>query len=269
MRRGDTDFFENNFMTAVTKNFNAAAPRYDSAATVQARVAQRLIDMIKAKNPAAILDLGCGTGFVAEAAARRWPQAALTALDNAPAMLAQASRKCPRVRFVQGDAAVASFPPVFDLVLSSMMAHWLPDPCAALARWRTFLKPEGQLAVALLTEGSFQEWRDLCAKAGVADGLWVMPPSDFAASLAPEITHEVLRVDFPSARAFLAHLKRLGAATPCAGHRPAFLRTVLRAAPAPFVVSYRVSYLTLAAARNNGTIDAHGTPVFDLLSVSA
>ena len=237
-------------MSGVTKRFNKAAASYDEDAHMQSLVAQRLLEWVceDSWEPKSFLDIGCGTGLLTQAAAKKWPEAIITALDAAPEMLREARRKTPRARFVEGDAASLFFPPAFDLILSSMMLHWLPDPCAALRNWKKSLRPQGRVAVALLVKGSFQEWASLCAFAGVESGLWPFPDPDFAATLGPVSKKDVLTASFASAHHFLAHIKRLGAATPSLGYEPissSALRKVLRESPKPFTVTYCVNYAQL------------------------
>ena len=75
---------------------------------------------------AAILDIGCGTGFVAEAAARHWPLAHISAIDAAPAMLDEARRKLPHLANHRRRYCNASgLNPPIDLILSSMALHWM------------------------------------------------------------------------------------------------------------------------------------------------
>lgn len=60
--------------------------------------------------PRRVLDLGTGTGVVAQAAAERYPDAEILGIDVSPAMIEEARRKIPsalaeRVRFEVGDAS--------------------------------------------------------------------------------------------------------------------------------------------------------------------
>jgi malonyl-CoA O-methyltransferase len=233
---------------AIAQRFDRAAENYDEAASMQAEIAKHLVEKVTRAGlqPNTVLDIGCGTGFVAEIAAQRWPRARITAIDSAPAMLKEMRRKIPEAFVIEGDIAERCFEPEFDLILSSMALHWLSDPRAALEKWRRWLKPQGRLFVTVLLEGSFQEWRDLCAAQGLADGLWPMPRADFASGFAVE--DQSICVPYSSARDFLRRLKTIGAAAPRSGHRPfnpAIMRRLLARAPRPFSVTYRVLYIEM------------------------
>ena len=119
-----------------------------------------------------------------ELALSQWPDAELTALDAAPAMLARLRAKFPKVATIEGDAARLASLGRHDLILSSMMLHWLDDPRAALAAWRRHLAPGGLLCVATPVAGSLHEWRDLLRASGLDDGLWAFPPQNFAEASA-------------------------------------------------------------------------------------
>jgi len=235
---------------AIVRRFDGAAENYDQNATVQSQIAHHLADIVIRKTPqppAAILDIGCGTGFVAEAVIERWPRADLTAVDSSLAMLRQAKRKLPHLRAVAGDITAMEFGPEFDLILSSMALHWLAEPQAAIKRWQRWLKPGGRLFVAFLVAGSFAEWRDLCISQGVSDSLWPLPPADFA-GVAAVIERRAIETVHSSARDFLHSLKAMGGATPKPGHKPipvSAMRRLLRAAPKPFTASYNVLYLEM------------------------
>lgn len=237
-------------MNIITNPFDKAASTYDHATPVQAQVAQRLVSRAAPQPMQSphILDLGCGTGFVAEAAVKRWPMAAVTALDQSAAMLQQAQTKIPGLQTILGDASRIQMDQKFDVIFSSMMLHWLPNPYEALRRWQGWLKPQGRLYVALLTEGTFQEWRDLCLTANIVDGLWPMPRVDFANMLLSNLEQQSIEVSYTSAHEFLRRLKIIGATTPRPDHTPLsapILRRLLKKAPQPFIATYRVLYIEI------------------------
>jgi ubiquinone/menaquinone biosynthesis C-methylase UbiE len=103
--------------------------------------------------PAAVADLGCGTGSLSVLLAEAGY--AVTGLDSAPEMIraARAKADAARVslRFVTSDAAAPDLPSAgFDVVLARHVLWAMPDVDAALGEWIRLLRPGGML---LLAEG--------------------------------------------------------------------------------------------------------------------
>jgi ubiquinone/menaquinone biosynthesis C-methylase UbiE len=92
-----------------------------------------------------VLDVCCGPGFVAGAAAAR---GAITAgVDFSSAMLALARAAQPRVEFSQGDAETLPFADgCFGVVVSNFGVHHAPRPSVAVAEMHRVLAPGGRAA---------------------------------------------------------------------------------------------------------------------------
>ena len=106
-----------------------------------------LIHRIRLENPRRIADLGCGPGNSTEALRQRWPEAAITGVDNSAEMIAKARHSQPDGNWVVADAATWRPDEPFDLIFSNAMLHWLPrheDVCRHLLG---LLAPGGALAV--------------------------------------------------------------------------------------------------------------------------
>lgn len=139
----------------VTAAFDQAADRYDSEGPQFAGpVAAGVVRAARLQPGWRVLDIGCGAGAVLLEAARAvLPGGHATGIDLAPRMLARARREAglrglaPHVSLREGDAAAPPFPPgSFDAVTASLVLYLLPDPAAALTRWRELLVPGGRLA---------------------------------------------------------------------------------------------------------------------------
>lgn len=236
---------------SVIEKFDQAAPRYELLAKEQLHIATRLIEFITSpeKAPRRILDIGCGTGFAARQAHRRWPTADIIGLDHSSAMLQQAQNQNPFLKTQLGNAA--HFPSLepYDLIVSSMALHWLPDPLEALRHWRTHLNPtHGSLYVSLPIKNSFQEWETLCRAENVPTNLWPLPDNNFATSIVQRHQTEELVSLYPSTLEFLRRIKSIGASTSPKEHPPATLtqmRRLLKAGPQPFLSTYRILYMEI------------------------
>jgi ubiquinone/menaquinone biosynthesis C-methylase UbiE len=236
----------------ITKRFDAAAGDYDRAVTVHAEIAAQLVGMGATKEAKpAILDIGCGTGLLAIETQKRWPEAHLTLFDSSPAMLHQAFLKLPKAKPVLGDAARPNLPPhSFNLIFSSMMLHWLPEPRVVLENWQKLLKPGGTIYVALMVEGSFGELTDLYVRQNLKPGTWIFPRADFVDSLAATTEQKPITCRFSSALDFMQHIKNIGAAAPRADYVPLMLAEMLpllKKAPQPFTATYQMLFLKIDA----------------------
>ncbi len=139
---------------AVAASFGAASRGYDAAAWLQTAARAELLSRLELlrATPAAVLDLGAGTGLAAREIKRRFRRAAVTAADFSAPMLEVArrhSRFWRPIHCVQADARDLPFDDAsFDLVFSNMMLQWLVPPDAALAEIRRVLRPGGLLLSA-------------------------------------------------------------------------------------------------------------------------
>jgi ubiquinone/menaquinone biosynthesis C-methylase UbiE len=127
---------------------------YDLLATKMSGGRDTLLDLAAPQAGEVVLDVGCGTGTLALAAAARVPSADVTGIDASPEMIDRARRKAAK----QGSGVefrvdvIESLPfadATFDLVTSSLMLHHLPTDLKrrGLAEVRRVLKPGGRFVV--------------------------------------------------------------------------------------------------------------------------
>lgn len=95
-----------------------------------------------------VLDLGCGSGGLAERLATGGAVDVL-AVDASAAMLADAVQH-PRIRYRRSDIAVLEFAPEsFDLVVSSLALHYLEDFDGLVSRISRWLAPGGKFVFSI------------------------------------------------------------------------------------------------------------------------
>ncbi|MCA1822715.1 MAG: methyltransferase domain-containing protein [Mycobacteriales bacterium] len=97
-----------------------------------------------------VLDVGCGTGYLAAGLRRAAPETRVVGVDLSAGMLERA-RIAGAYPLVHGDATRLPLADgSVDLVVARGVLHHLPDVAGALGEWRRVLQPAG--AVVLLSE---------------------------------------------------------------------------------------------------------------------
>ncbi|MDB6114224.1 MAG: tRNA (Cmo5U34)-methyltransferase [Lacunisphaera sp.] len=136
--------------------------------------------LLPAGRRSVVLDLGGGTGALAEAVAETLPLAEVEIWDTDPAMLAVARERCARfggrIRYIERSFATSLTP--CDAVVACIALHHVKDLTAKGAIYRnihTALRPGGAFlnadtaiaAGGALREFSYQEWVNAMAPHGI------------------------------------------------------------------------------------------------------
>jgi ubiquinone/menaquinone biosynthesis C-methylase UbiE len=132
--------------------FDRIAPVYDSWAGGQhGRVALRLVDLAAPAKHEMVLDVGTGTGLVANLIAPKVKPGLVFGIDLSENMMSIArARKEKNVQFVGMAAEHLVFrPATFDLVTMGETLVYLADPTTALAEAHRVLKPGGRFALSV------------------------------------------------------------------------------------------------------------------------
>ncbi len=107
--------------------------------------APHLFDATGVKSGSRVLDVACGPGPIAAAAAVRG--ATVTGIDFSPNMIAEARRRHPSLHFQEGDAEALPFEDEsFDAVVINFGVHHFPFPLQALSEGHRVLKPSSRIA---------------------------------------------------------------------------------------------------------------------------
>lgn len=104
-----------------------------------------LVELLNAQSNERILDLGCGSGELANKIMEG--AASVVGIDNSPDMIEKAKLKFALGEFQVADASNFEFDRPFDAVFSNAALHWVVNYKAAISCIYKSLKPGGRMVV--------------------------------------------------------------------------------------------------------------------------
>ena len=270
------------------RRFSKRADTYDEFATVQKKMADKLLSLLQkelpTEQPLRILEIGSGTGYVTKALLASFPEANITAIELAEGMITKAKQEIAsqRVQFICADIESYSLQDTYDVVISNTCFQWLNEPQQTLQRLRQNLKPNGMLLFSTFGINTFQELHR--AHATVTNDLECqskplgqsfptlqalttlsVSASPKAPALAKVIAKEDIHVEyFPTVRDFLHAIQRIGATNSNAirdPRSPGFFRKLFAAYEAQdatakgIPATYHCLYILLRQAQDETEID--------------
>ena len=149
----------------INDNFNNAAYYYSKYSLVQKYFANKLLIIIKELEPqiGEWIDLGAGTGYLADLLENNFTNINVIRIDFSPNMLKENKKNCETILW---DLNI-DLPPYINntsLIISSFCLHWLNEPEKKLRDWYKRLAPGGFLVVLFPNNECFPEWKDTCKK---------------------------------------------------------------------------------------------------------
>lgn len=222
----------------VLESFDQSAQRYDGGATLQRAVAHRIAGhcLRVAIPPGLWVDLGSGTGFLADALTQIHPGQKVLRLDGSKAMLA---------RHPRGEATLVAdlnqtlprWEPRPTLMTSSFTLHWLHQPTRVLKHWFTRLACPGWMILSVPVNGSFLQWKQAAEHTGLPCTALPLPDREALLGAIPRdavwrcsTLRFTQQADHPLE--LLRSMVRIGAGTsPAARMSPSAWRTLFQAWP--------------------------------------
>ena len=140
-------------MTSYEHDSSKLAKDYDRLSDTQFQSGKGLVERMRLQAGARVLDVGCGTGRLAEWIAERMgPSGQVVGVDPLAKRIALARERVPGVRFHIGYAEdLSAFADgSFDGVCMSAVFHWITDQAKALAESARVLRSGGKLGFTTL-----------------------------------------------------------------------------------------------------------------------
>ena len=202
----------------VCRQFRRAAASYDRQATIQHRVADRLLTLAaqytnQQPQPLNVLEIGCCTGLLTGKLLNSSIKVRSLVLND---LMPDFAERLPqdiavdKLSFLPGDIEKLPLPGPFDLIISSSTFHWLDDLEQTLDKLLAALTPGGVLAFSLYGPDNLPEIKELT---GV--GLDYLSLSEITSMLKKRCLLEERHQDkevflFPKPRDVLNHLRQTG-----------------------------------------------------------
>ncbi|CAK8720984.1 malonyl-ACP O-methyltransferase BioC [Candidatus Electrothrix laxa] len=202
----------------VCRQFRRAAASYDRQATIQHRVADRLLALTakytnQQSQTLSVLEIGCCTGLLTSKLLNSNIKVRSLVLND---LMPDFAERLPqditvdKLSFLPGDIEKLPLPGPFDLIISSSTLHWLDDLEQTLAKLLAALHPGGVLAFSLYGPDNLPEIKELT---GV--GLDYLSLPEITSMLEKRCLLEESHQDkevflFPKPRDVLNHLRQTG-----------------------------------------------------------
>lgn len=127
---------------------------YDTNYSFVSKYGNSLAELLAPKQGEKILDLGCGTGDLANTIYE--VGADIVGVDKSETMVEQAIRKYPHIQFMVQDATDLDFHSQFDAVFSNAALHWVQPADKALYGINQSLKQGGRFVAEFGGKGNVQ-----------------------------------------------------------------------------------------------------------------
>ncbi|MCP8970081.1 class I SAM-dependent methyltransferase [Ectobacillus ponti] len=130
------------------------ADLYDEKHSFVSAFGRGIVEILDAQEGERILDLGCGTGELANQLHQTGVH--IVGMDKSGEMVAKAQAKYPYISFQTGDAAALPFQEEFDAVFSNATLHWVKPPKQALQGIYRSLRHGGRFVAEFGGKGNVQ-----------------------------------------------------------------------------------------------------------------
>ena len=171
----------------VKNNFNNAAANYLVYSNIQRHFAEKIVSFLKGLNikKGKSIDLGSGTGILADQIEKEFPTKKITRIDFSKEMLLLNKKSSKKILWNLNN----SLPPSINncsLITSNFCIHWLNDPETIIKKWFSKLKSGGFLVISYPTNNCFPEWKETCRKIDIEySGLHFLYSKDLLKDFKP------------------------------------------------------------------------------------
>ena len=152
----------------IKNNFDKASDNYLNYSNIQRFFAERIVFYVKKLNAkkGEWLDLGSGTGLLADEIEKEFFTQKVTRIDFSKKMLLQNKLSSKKILWDLNNELPSNIKNSA-LITSNFCIHWLNDPDKIIKNWFSKLKSGGYLIISYPTKESFPEWKETCKNIGI------------------------------------------------------------------------------------------------------
>ena len=152
----------------VQNNFDNAAENYLVYSNIQRHFAKKIVSFLKELNiqKGESIDLGSGTGLLADEIEKEFPTKKITRIDFSKKMLHHNKESSKKILWNLNNGLPPSISNC-SLMTSNFCLHWLNNPEKIIRDWFSKLMPGGYLIISYPTINSFPEWKQTCKKTNI------------------------------------------------------------------------------------------------------
>ncbi len=157
------------------------ASLYDNKHSFVSKYGEDLVNVLNPLPGEKILDVGCGTGYLANVISQKGVQ--VTGIDSSLEMIAKAKHEYPGIDFRLMSATDFHLAILFDAVFSNAALHWVLDKQSAIECMYDCLKPGGRFVMEMGGKGNVKHITDAVKQVLLRNGfqkeaglnLWYFP----------------------------------------------------------------------------------------------
>ncbi len=208
------------FTNKIRKAFSESADQYDILTSLHKEIGRELVKKHVKHAANVILDVGCGTGYVANKAKFFYPESRLIGLDIAEGMLEKARElhEGIAIEWVHGDAAHLPFDDKsIDIIFSNLAYQWVEDLPQGFREAKRVLADKGLLALTMFGGRTCEELFISLEHVGVTGIRRLADPDQVKAALQTagfvnaQVDYELIKIQFENLWDLLKWLKAIGA----------------------------------------------------------
>ena len=152
----------------IKSNFNNASANYLNYSNIQKHFAEKIVSILKGLSiqKGEWIDLGSGTGLLADEIEKEFSTKKITRIDFSKKMLLQNKESSKKILWDLNNGLPQSIRKC-PLMTSNFCIHWLENPEKIIRDWFSKLSSGGYLIISYPTINSFPEWKQTCIETNI------------------------------------------------------------------------------------------------------